>query len=72
MAGNVSCRILIACEGFESFDVRIRPQELAASGAGQLTLDSDIESGFGKSAWPGQSHLWAQTAKPDKLIRSGD
>ena len=72
MAGNVSFRILIAYEGFERFDVTIGPQELVEQAAGQLTLESDMESGFGKSAWPGQAHLWKQTAKSDKIIRSGE
>lgn len=72
MTGNVSFRILIAGEGFERFDVIIRPQELAEPAAGQFTLESDTQSGFGKSSWPGQSHLWEQTAKSDKLIRSGE
>lgn len=72
MAGNVSFRILIAYEGFERFDVIIRPQELAAPATGQLTLESDMESGVGKSAWLGQSHLWEQTAKSDRIIRSGE
>jgi hypothetical protein len=52
MASNVSFRILIAGEGFERFDVIIRPQELAETAAGQLTVESDMESGFGKSAGP--------------------
>lgn len=72
MAGDVSFRILIAYEGFERFDVIIRPQESADQAAGQLTLESDMESGFGNSAWPGQSHLWEQTARSDKIIRSGE
>jgi hypothetical protein len=72
MAGNVTFRILIASEGFERFDVIIRPLEPAAPAAGQLTLESDMESGFGKSAWPGQSQLWEQAAKSDKIIRSGE
>lgn len=72
MAGDVSFRILIASEGFERFDVIIRPQELAEPAAGPLTLESDMESesGFGESAWSGQSHLWEQAAKSDRIIRS--
>lgn len=40
MAGNVSFKILIASEGFERFDVIIRPQILVAPAVRQLTLGS--------------------------------
>lgn len=72
MAGNCCFRIRIAYEGFEEFDVIVRHQELAGPATGQLTLGSDVESGVGRSAGPGQSHLWEQAARSGRIIRSGE
>jgi hypothetical protein len=73
MAGNVSSKIRITYEGFERFDVIIRRQELTAPAAGQLTWESALESGFGKSAFvrPVASE-GEQAAKSGMIFHSGE